>query len=71
MPGLFSINLQDQIQCVKREIGMRESVYPRWVQNGKMKQFKADEEIATMKEVLKTLQGLAPGKTGTGADVVG
>lgn len=45
-----------QIKCVERELGMRERVYPRWVQAKKMTQEKADEEIKTMREVLKTLK---------------
>lgn len=45
----------EQIKCIEREIGMRERVYPRWVESKKMTQQKADEEIKTMREVLKTL----------------
>jgi hypothetical protein len=52
------ITLDEQIICVKREIGMRQRVYPRWVASGKMKQDKADYEIATMEAVLKTLAEL-------------
>lgn len=50
-----AISIADQIACVKREIAMRERVYPRWVTAGKMKQEKADAESATMKAVLETL----------------
>lgn len=52
--------LTDQIACVKREIAMRERVYPRWVAAGKMKQEKADAEIAAMRAVLATLNALLP-----------
>ena len=52
------IPLRDQIECVKREIGMREQVYPRRVADGKMKQTTADAELARMRAVLKTLEGL-------------
>lgn len=45
----------EQIKCIEREIGMRERVYPKWVESKKMSQQKADEEIKTMREVLKTL----------------
>jgi hypothetical protein len=51
--------LSEQIDCVRREIGMRERVYPRWVQNGKMTQRAADLEIARMSAVLMTLESLA------------
>lgn len=54
----MSVALEDQIKAVKREIAMRRSVYPRWVESGKMKQAKADEETRAMEAVLETLQGL-------------
>ena len=50
------IPLSNQIACVEREIGLRLRVYPRWVESEKMKQEKADSEIATMKAVLETLK---------------
>jgi len=52
------ITVQDQIECVEREIKMRKRVYPRWVSSFKMDQEKADREILTMQEVLKTLRQL-------------
>ncbi len=48
-------SLIEQIACVRREIAMRERVYPRWVAAEKMKQAKADEELATMRAVLETI----------------
>lgn len=51
-------SLQEQIACVKREIGLREHLYPRWVSKGTMTQAKADHEIAAMKTVLQTLKQL-------------
>lgn len=53
---MTSIPLAEQIKCVKREIAMRERVYPRWVNAGRLVQSKADTEIAVMKAVLKTLE---------------
>jgi hypothetical protein len=50
-------NLQRQIDCVVREIKMREIVYPSRVRLNKMKQETADDEIAAMKAVLATLIG--------------
>lgn len=49
---------KQQIECVEREISMRQRVYPNWVGNRKMKQEKADYEIACMRSVLYTLQSL-------------
>lgn len=50
-----SCSLSDQIACVRREVGMRERVYPRWIAAGNMTQAKADREIEAMKAVLATL----------------
>lgn len=47
--------LTNQIACVKREITMRKSVYPRLVATGKKTKATADFEIACMTEVLNTL----------------
>lgn len=55
---LVPISLDDEIICVRREIGMRERVYPRWVAGGKMKQHNAEREIAVMKSVLESLYRL-------------
>jgi len=48
--------LDRQIQCVEREIAMRRAVFPTRVAAGKMPQSAADDEIAAMEGVLKTLQ---------------
>lgn len=50
------IPLEDQVACVKREIGYRERVYARWVSDGKMTKRKADFELAAMRAVLATLE---------------
>jgi hypothetical protein len=58
-------SLAAQIACIEREIGMRERVYPRWVQLGRIPADKADYEIACMKALLARLEQLqderAPG----------
>ena len=54
------MDISEQIKCVKREIGMRKRVYPRWVENGNMTQEKAEHELAAMSAVLETLQSLEP-----------
>ena len=50
--------LDEQIDCVKREIGMRERVYPKWVQLRRLSQEQADRELGRMRAVLNTLQNL-------------
>lgn len=52
----IAVSLPDQIKCVRREIGLRKRVYPRWVESGRLTQAKADAEIAAMKAVLATLE---------------
>jgi hypothetical protein len=54
----FSLLLSEQISCVKREISMRERVYPRLVAAGKMTQLASNHELATMREVLQSLERL-------------
>ena len=45
------ITLDQMIACVEREIGMRERVYPRWVEQKKLLQTTADQELARMRAV--------------------
>ena len=61
MPDLLperQIDLKQQIDCVAREIHMREKVYPDWIKRGRMKQEQADYQIKAMRAVLATLEGL-------------
>ena len=57
-------SLDMQIRCVRREIAMRESVYPRWVQAGRMTQNQAAAEIQMMTAVLDTLTRLKESENG-------
>lgn len=57
---MSEVSLQDQIKCIRRELAMRESAYPKWVRAGRMKQENADRELARMTAVLGTLQRLDP-----------
>lgn len=50
--------LDDQIACVRGEIGMRRRVYPGRVASGRMSQKRADHEVACMEAVLETLTAL-------------
>ena len=53
-------NIDEQIECVKREIKQRARVYPRWVEQAKMTQDLADRETQRMTDVLATLEALRP-----------
>jgi hypothetical protein len=54
----FDLSYEAQLKCVRREIGLREACYPRWVKAGTMKQEKATLELATMRAVQTTLEDL-------------
>lgn len=53
---ITAVALADQIACVRREIALRNKVYPRWVEKGRIHQEQADREIEAMIAVLATLQ---------------
>jgi len=46
------ISLSQKISSLKREIAMRERIYPAHVSSRRMRQSEADLEIATMKAIL-------------------
>jgi hypothetical protein len=54
-PRHADIDIEDQLDCVRREIDKRKEVYPRLVAAGKLSQQKADQEIDLMRAVLVTL----------------
>lgn len=56
------VPIDEQIACVERELGFRQRLYPRWVKSLKLTQAAADEELARMSAVLKTLQRIRMGQ---------
>ena len=52
----MNYSIDDMIKCIEREIGMRMRVYPRWVEQNKMTQEKALNEINTMQAILEQLK---------------
>lgn len=48
------------IECARRELRMRESVYPDRVAKRRMTQAKADHEIAAMRAILRDLEARYP-----------
>lgn len=57
-PGL---GISAQIAAVKREIAMRERVYPALVARNKMKSSAAEYELRAMRSVLATLERVGQG----------
>ena len=55
---MFEVTLQEQLECIEREISMRSRTYPRWVAERKLTQTLADKEMARMNAVRSTLLGL-------------
>ena len=53
---LARISLDDQIKEVRREIGLRERVYPRFVARKKLLQSAADEHLERLRAALDTLE---------------
>ena len=51
-----AVSLEDQIKCVAREIALRKSCYPKWVQSRRMTEKLADWELDAMRAVMQTLK---------------
>jgi hypothetical protein len=52
----MTVPIADQVAEVKREIGQRERVFPRWVAEGRLKPHLADRRLEAMRDVLGTLE---------------
>jgi hypothetical protein len=59
-----AVSLPRQVECLEREVRVRERTYPRWVAGGRMSQARADEELAAMRAALDTLCLLAAAAVG-------
>jgi hypothetical protein len=55
---LADVSIEAQISEVKREIGLRQRVYPNRVMSQRMSQADADKHMARMKAVLATLEAV-------------
>lgn len=62
MSDLLPITTHEMIAEIEREIVMRERVYPRWVADGKLKQAKADRQIAILRAAVRRLRELENGQ---------
>lgn len=54
-------DLEQQIKEVVYELALRESAYPRFIEQGRLKPEQARHHYQALKAVLRTLQGLKGG----------
>lgn len=55
--------IEEQIACVRREIRLREALYPKRVKDNRMSLELARREIKTMRDVYETLVKIADKST--------
>ena len=53
------ITAEDMLACAERELKMRQRVYPRWVEEGRISEGKAAHELAAMAAIVDALRPLA------------
>lgn len=53
------ITAADKLACAERELKMRQRVYPRWIEDGRMSAGKAAHEIAAMTAIVEDLRAAA------------
>ncbi len=53
----MKVTLQDAIKEIRREILMRERLYPGWITSGKLSKAAAERQLARMKYTLELLEG--------------
>lgn len=58
-----TVPLAEQITCIRRELGLRRTVYAREVHFGRMRAADATREIRAMQAVLDTLNALGGAPT--------
>ena len=63
-PGPDPRSLENQVRAVGRELGMRRSVYPKWVRAGRMSQGEAEFQIQAMDAAYETLKRLKESANG-------
>ena len=53
----MKVTLQDAVKEIRREIQLRERLYPQWVASGKLNKATAERQLARMKYALELLEG--------------
>ena len=52
----MKITITDAIKELKREIALRERVYPKWIASGRLNKELAEKQMARMKAALQFLE---------------
>lgn len=50
--------LTEMLACALRELSLRKSCYPKWIEQGRLTQEKADHEIECMRSIIDRLEML-------------
>lgn len=58
-----AVTLQNQIDELKRELAMRERLYPQWIDKGTLTQDKADKQVAALRASLELIEELQANST--------
>lgn len=53
---MYGTDRKEQLDELKRELKMREAVYPRWVESGKMKQKDAMHRVNCLRAVIEDFE---------------
>lgn len=56
----MEISLQKQISELKRELGFRKKLYPKWISTGSMRKDVAEYQISALEAAIKTLEEMKP-----------
>jgi hypothetical protein len=56
------ITPEQKLACARRELGLREHVYPKRVKSRAMSQEKADFELAVMRAIVEDYRGQVEGE---------
>lgn len=57
-------SIADLVECAKRELALRQRVYPKWIASGKLDPRKADHEIECMQAIASRLEKIRDEETG-------
>lgn len=56
MSEVYNFTTDDMVKELDREVALRQRVYPRWVESGKMKPLEARRRIALLQAVRERLR---------------